>query len=137
MKTLISILILLFSFCLLEQKIYAQNAIVVQQQYFENAYVTDLNLALNLSKETKQNVVLIFSADWCAYCQTLKKDLPYIKEFDNKIICILDVDKERKLSRKFNAKTLPTSIVLNPNGEELSRLSGYNKIQYSKWLSDK
>ena len=137
MKTLISILILLFSFCLSEQKIYAQNVIMVQQQYFENAYVTDLDLALRLSKDTKQNVVLIFSANWCGFCKVLKSDLPTINGFDNKIICILDSDKQKKLARQFKAKSLPTSIMLNPNGQEISRISGYDKTSYEKWLKGK
>lgn len=110
---------------------------VAYSQTANNAYVTDLNVALRLSKETKQNIVLIFSADWCGHCKNLKNDLPTIKEFDDKIICILDSDKEKQLAREFKAKSLPTSIMLNFNGEEISRISGYNKASYSKWLKEK
>lgn len=103
----------------------------------DNAYVTDLNLALRLSKETKQQVVVIFSASWCNFCNLLKRDLPNLSGFDNKIICILDTDVEKKLARKFKVKTWPTSVILNHNGEEISRITGYNKVQYSEWLETK
>lgn len=119
-----------------EQTVYSQNP-VVSSATLDNAFVTDLDLALRLSKDTKQNIVLIFSADWCGFCKVLKRDLPTIEGFDNKIICILDSDKEKRLAKQFKAKSLPTSIMLNPNGQEISRISGYNKVSYEKWLKSK
>lgn len=113
---------------------YAQTP--VPEQVIDNAYVTDLDLALKLSKETKQNVVLICSATWCGHCKNLKNDLPTIEGFDNKIISILDSDKNKRLARQFNAKSLPTSIILNTDGKEISRIVGYEKNSYSKWLQD-
>jgi thioredoxin-like negative regulator of GroEL len=103
----------------------------------DHAYVTDLDLALRLSKDTKQEVVVIFSASWCNFCNLLKKDLPNLSGFDNKIICILDTDEEKRLARQFKVKTLPTSVRLNSNGVEISRITGYNKTQYSEWLETK
>lgn len=108
-----------------------------QAQTFDNAYVTDLSVALRLSKETKQNIVLVFSASWCGHCKNLKNDLPTIEGFDNKIICILDSDNEKKTARQFKVKSLPTSIMLNSNGEEISRTVGYDKESYQKWLKSK
>lgn len=130
MKKIVAILMLLAPIS--TQGIYAQDVTVSSSSI---SYVTDLDLALSLSKETKQNVVLIFSASWCVHCNNLKNDLNNIDGFDNKIICILDSDKEKKLSRQFKVKSLPTSILLNSNGQEVSRLSGYNKTSYQKWLN--
>lgn len=109
----------------------------VYSQTKDNGYVTDLDVALRLSKETKQSVVLIFSADWCGHCKNLKNDLPSIKEFDDKIICIIDTDKEKRLARQFKAKSLPTSIMINTNGEEISRTVGYDSESYKRWLQGK
>lgn len=128
--------LMLFSLCGFNNSIYCQNP-ATETKSQDNAYVTDLDLALRLSKDTKQNVVLIFSADWCGFCKVLKGDLPTIDGFDDKIICILDSHKEKKLTRQFKAKSLPTSIMLNPNGQEVSRISGYNKVSYEKWLKSK
>lgn len=128
MQKIILIFVLLFSVLFTN--------IIGYAQIKDNGYVTDLNMALRLSKETQQKVVLIFSADWCGHCKTLKKDLPEIKEFDNKIICILDSDKEKKLVRQFKAKSLPTSVMLDSSGEEVSRKIGYDKKSYIKWLDN-
>lgn len=99
-----------------------------------NAYVTDLDLALQLSKDTDQKVLLIFSASWCAFCQQLKTDLPTFNNLEDKIICILDTDSNKKLSKKFKVKTLPSSFLLNKNGETIGSHSGYDFNSYNKWL---
>lgn len=103
------------------------------QAYCQNAYINDFNTALRLAKETEQDLVVIFSAEWCGYCKKLKKDFPDINGFDDKIVCLLDTDEEKRLSRKFNVKSLPTSIMIH-NGQETSRKSGYNKQSYEEWL---
>lgn len=102
-----------------------------------NAFVTDLDLALKLSKETNQELVIIFSASWCGYCKTLKNDLATIKHFDNKIICIIDIDSNKKIARQFKVKNLPTSVMLNPEGQEITRNVGYEKPSYEEWLKSK
>lgn len=109
----------------------------IAQTQSENFYVTDLDVALKLSKDTSQNLVVIFSASWCGFCKNLKNDLPDLNGLDNKIVCVLDTDTEKRLSRQFKVKSLPTSVILNSNGEEISRISGYNKETYSKWLGSK
>lgn len=126
-KILQAIILYLFVVCISTS--YAQTG---------NGYVTDLDLALKLSKETKQNVVLIFSASWCGYCNNLKRDLSDIKGFENKIICIVDSDANKKLSRQFKVKSLPTSVMIDIDGEEFARIVGYDKNSYETWLkSDK
>lgn len=129
------LIILLFSFVYSPNYFYTTNTYA--QESSDHAYVTDLSLALRLSKDTKQEIVVIFSASWCSYCQLLKHDIPNLSGFDNKIICILDSDMEKKLARQFKVKTLPTSVRLNSDGEEMDRIIGYNKTQYSEWLETK
>lgn len=99
-----------------------------------NGYVTDIDLALRLSKETKQETLVIFSASWCKFCETLKEDIGIIKNLDNKIICILDVDNEKKLSRQFKIRNLPTSVILSASGNEIARIIGYDKKTYQEWI---
>ena len=101
---------------------------------YTNAYVTDLDIAIKLSKETKQNIVIVFSAEWCGYCSSLKKDLIDLAGLENKILCIIDTDSDKKLTRQYKIKNLPTSVLINSNEEELSRRSGYEKKTYEKWL---
>lgn len=133
MNKILCSLVVLFCFTLYQNdKVYCYSPIYTQQSV---GYVTDLNLALNLSKETKQEVLLIFSASWCQYCQNLKNDLSELNNLDNKIICIVDTDDEKKLSKKFKVKTLPSSFILNNNGETISYRIGYDFNSYNEWLN--
>lgn len=97
-------------------------------------YVEDLNIALDLAKQTNQKVLLVLSSSWCGHCKNLKNDLTSIKGFEGKIICILDIDNNKDIGPKYGIKSLPTSIFLDNNGKELKRLLGYNKQSYEKWL---
>lgn len=99
------------------------------------AYVEDLNLALNLSKQTNQQVLLVFGASWCVFCQQLKNDLSSLNNIDNKIICIIDTDSNKKLAKKFKVKTLPSSFLLDSDGNIVSNIAGYNFDTYNKWLN--
>ena len=129
------ILLIILLFCLTfyqNDKAYCYHPVYVQQNM---GYVTDLNLALKLSKETQQEVLLIFSASWCQFCTTLKNDLIKLDNLDNKIICIVDTDEEKKLTRQFKVKTLPSSFILDKSGEILSSKNGYDFNTYNEWLA--
>lgn len=137
MKILFRIIFCLF-FVVLQNTGYCDSIIIEQtnQTQLSDAYLTDLSMALKLSKETGQKVIIIFSANWCGFCKTLKNDLKDIHELDNKIVCILDIEIEKKIARQFKIRTLPTSIILNSDGEEITRIVGYEKIPYTKWLKE-
>ena len=83
-------------------------------------------------KPVLQKKLIIFSADWCKYCQYLKKDLSSfdLSEYEVEIV---DVDKKNELSKKYKIQSLPTSIILY-NDVEKSRMKGYEKNKYSNWL---
>lgn len=114
-------------------KCYTSDSIVNKSQ---NTYVTDLDIAFELAEEEDKKIIVIFSASWCGFCDNLKKDLPDLSGFDNTIICILDIDEYKRTSRKYKIRSLPTSIVLKSKGEEISRIVGYDKKTYEKWLEN-
>lgn len=82
--------------------------------------------------------LLIFTADWCGPCQTLKKDL----EADPSIVAgyewgYVNVDQEKEMARAYNIKTVPTIVVLDENNKEVKRQMGYQgPEQFKKWLKD-
>lgn len=102
---------------------------VLTTKIFYNEYDKAKNVADTYAKK----LVLIFGAVWCPYCKDLKKDIANIKEFDNYIVCFLDIDNNKDITNKFQIKELPTSIILYKNNEE-KRKSGYKKIEYTNWL---
>lgn len=73
--------------------------------------------------------LLIFSADWCEYCQKAKNDIEKdihlsetVKQYE---IIIIDYDIDKDAVSGYNIKTIPTFIVLK-NNKEVKRQIGYN-----------
>jgi thioredoxin-related protein len=97
-------------------------------------YVEDFDLAMRLSEDTKQDILLIFSTSWCVHCNSLKKDLSKLSNLDNKIICIIDSEENTTLSKKFKVKTYPTSFLLDYTGESFRYIKGYDLDSYNRWL---
>lgn len=84
--------------------------------------------ALNSNKKA----LIIFSTDWCGFCEKLKKDLKKIETY-NFIVCIVDAEERNDLKKKYSVKSYPTSIILE-NKKEIARKVGYNNKDYNYWL---
>lgn len=99
-----------------------------------NIIYDDYKSSVELSKKQGKKLVLIFSADWCVYCNDLKLNLESIKKIQNFIVCIIDIDKDKETPSKFKIKNLPTSVVLDSQDKELARFVGYRKNKYEIWI---
>jgi thioredoxin-related protein len=94
------------------------------------------DLSLKKALEDHKNLVIVFTAEWCGYCKSLKKDLSNLTE-DRYEICVVDIDaKENKeLSDHFKIKLVPTSVMVDPKeNKEIKRVEGYLKDKYINWL---
>jgi len=80
--------------------------------------------------------VLMFSADWCKYCQMAKKDMLENKdEVDTWAVDIIDTDVSKEIVKEYRVRTLPTFIYLNDAGEEVDRQVGYKGYrQLKRWV---
>jgi thioredoxin-related protein len=101
-----------------------------------NIIYDDIDKAEALSKIHTRNLIIVFGADWCPYCVDLKKDAKTIKEFDKYIVCFINTDKNKNLSRKFRVRNLPTSVIIDKSGKEKSRKTGYKNKDYVKWIKE-
>lgn len=101
----------------------------------ESNIVTDINQAKDLAKIYQKNLVIIFGAEWCVYCEQLKKSLSSINILDNYIVCLVDIEKTPSTTKEFGVKSLPTSIIIK-NNKEISRKVGYKKQEYELWLTN-
>jgi len=78
--------------------------------------------------------ILKFSADWCRPCKKLTETLdqmvlPYVIES-------MDIDKEPGLASIYAVRSVPTMILLDDEGKELSRLVGpRTKADIMEWVS--
>ena len=97
------------------------------------AFVDNYKDATQLSEDLKQEMVLIFSAEWCVYCKKLKKDITMnIKLFEDNVICIIDIDKFPELAKQYNVKSIPKSIFFDKNNKKVREVLGYSNIEKFK-----
>lgn len=81
-----------------------------------------------LAKESRKTL-LIFSADWCKYCQVAKKDMQKNKDLSEIIknyeIIDIDYDLDKDLVKGYNVNSIPAFIVYQ-DGKEIKRKFGYS-----------
>ena len=95
------------------------------------------DLLLAEALDTKKQLLIVFWADWCGFCRTLKQDLPAIIDLNKYVICLIDVDNKdnKELVDHFKVKIIPTSILVDSKeNKEIKRMSGYEKTKYSLWI---
>lgn len=82
--------------------------------------------------------LLIFSATWCGPCQQLKKTIEANPQLvDAYEVYLIDVDEEKEMAQQYGVKSLPTLIILQPNGK-LRRKSGFSGVaDLRRWLDAK
>ena len=129
-------------------------------------FLDDKNNQLNLSDFKGKLVLLNFWATWCAPCKEEMPSLDLLQEMENldnlKIFPInvgqdnLDkslnffedlkiknlkpyFDSPVTLAKKFQLRGIPTSIIINKNGEEFGRIVGsidFADKKFIEWLSN-
>ena len=79
------------------------------------------------------NVVLQFSASFCNPCQQAKR---YVKSIgaEDKIIYV-DVEENEALVGEYKIRNLPTFILLDFDGKEVERFTGFDKVKIDSLLS--
>ena len=92
--------------------------------------------ALVTSVVGRAEMLEMYSADWCRYCQQAKKDiLPEYTLIDEYKFAIINADREPGLARENNIKTMPTFILRDDAGVEIARQTGYHGLRKLKsWL---
>ena len=137
-----------------------------QNKKLKNITFLDVdNKSINLNEFTGQLVIINFWATWCAPC---KEEMPSLdnlknlKAFENLKILPINVGQEDiqkskiffddlkiknlelyfdnsiKLAKTFTLRGLPTSVIINKEGEEFARIIGsidFGDENFIKWLS--
>jgi thioredoxin-related protein len=108
----------LFFFLISVQAIQGQNQFIPDD--------TPYNTALKNAKTQGKPLFVMLYADWCPHCNLMKKEVftdPTVIEFLNKnYVCVWkNIEKEEGiiLKNKFNTKSLPTFLFIDPTNETL------------------
>ncbi len=88
--------------------------------------VYDIDEAKKLAKTYKRSIILIFGAQWCGYCQDLKKDI-ISNSFDtlnHYIICFIDIQNKEDITKEYLIEKIPKAILLADKYDEWSKKVG-------------
>ncbi len=93
----------------------------------------DVYAAFKTAAQENKDVLLYLNADWCGYCRKLEAetftDAKVIKELGDAFVWVkLDGDKDpdgNRYKNKFNVRGYPAMFILDPEENELDRISGY------------
>jgi thioredoxin-related protein len=82
------------------------------------------------AEKSGKQILVFFTADWCKYCQVMKKETysdPEVIAYVNEhfVPVMVDTQKERKLTADYYVRGLPTTWFLTSDGERLSNLPSY------------
>lgn len=88
------------------------------------------NKGIKLVKDLNKKGFIYFSAVWCPPCKELKKktfaDKKVIEYLNDNFVSIkVDIDKEEKITKKYDARRIPKLYFLNEDGSELTFRLGY------------
>ena len=100
---------------------------------------TSYEEALKIAKAKKKKVLLFFTADWCRYCQEMKKTTlknedvqAAIKRY---VYYVVDTDYERELATKYSVSGIPAFRIVTDSEEVKKKASGYMSVKtFLKWL---
>lgn len=69
--------------------------------------------------------IIKYEADWCSPCQAYKPTFESVtSEYDNLDVQVINVEEEPEMAQKYSVRSIPTTLILDEDGEELVRISG-------------
>ncbi len=102
----------------------------------DGPWLTDLNKARKIAEETNRPILCHFYADWCGPCQQMERnvfpDASVRQQLQSSVVAVkINTQDQPHLSKRFGISSLPTDIILEPNGKEIVQSSGYrNQSEY-------
>ncbi len=111
----------------------------------DSQWLTGLTRAQEQARNEKKLVLILFTgSDWCPPCMQLDRKVLTTREFKdyaitNLVLVLVDFpDKKRQddalkkanaaLSKAYNVDGFPTIVVLNHDGKEIARQTGYGAV---------
>jgi thioredoxin 1 len=95
-------------------------------------YINDVDVAKKYAQEHNKELMLIFTADWCKYCEPLHDAIEANKELvDQKyVVCYVDYDKYKSLASKYKVGAIPATIIIKK--DIVVKIIGYSNFNSYK-----
>lgn len=88
----------------------------------------DLDEPLRLAKASGKPIILNFHATWCGPCKAMKAAVfdndDFAEESGNFVLARVDIDIRDDIAGKYNIRSIPTTVFLDSNGNEMFRVTG-------------
>ena len=79
-----------------------------------------------------KNIILQMSANWCNPCKEAKRYIKSIGAEDK--VAYINVEENEALASEYKIKNVPTFILLNVDGKEVERFTGFDKAKIDALL---
>jgi thioredoxin-like negative regulator of GroEL len=91
---------------------------------------TDFYEAHRVAVSLDRPLLVVFGADWCRHCGRFEKDTLRRSDISAAIDAgfvpvHLDYDRDRRIAEILEVRSLPCTVVLNPEADLLGRVVGY------------
>lgn len=95
--------------------------------------------AVAKSKQYNMPILAFFEADWCSWCQKMKKEvLSDSKVKDAMLMYVfvrVDTDNNRETAQKFNIRSLPSYVITDSSQRTIRQEKGYKSAsEFETWL---
>jgi thioredoxin-related protein len=122
----------------------AAAAILLTQQVFAATWLKSLATAQKKAKEQNALIFVDLFADWCGWCHKMEQEVfpseVFQKATENKVLLRLNTEDSgegTKIAQQFSISTLPTFLLLTPEGTIAGMLHGYLPANdFVRYLND-
>jgi thioredoxin-related protein len=115
---------------------------IIDQPIIEQKIILTYQEALEASKNTNKDILLLVDAKWCGYCIKFKDEVLSEEEVKNKIkeyvVCSLDYKSNMDIIKKYNIRKLPTYILIDKDENIIKEGYGYQTRRlFLDWLNSR
>lgn len=96
---------------------------------------------LRQAASTNSKVLLVFSAKWCIWCQKFEHDVLSLSRVAERlksrswVVSKVDYDVRKDLAFQYSVKSLPTMVLVDSQGREIKRGTGYMGVrEFIGWI---
>lgn len=94
---------------------------------------TDFSEAAKVASNQDKPIVLYYWTTWCTYCEDYNRevyaDSTVQSKLDEFVLVAVNLDSDApeasRLQQRYNVNYPPQHVIITPDGEELTRISGY------------
>ena len=93
------------------------------------SWLTDYDAALALARADGKQIVIDFFATWCGPCKMMEQDTftdeEVQKRVEDFVALKIDVDQQQDMARRYGVRGLPTTMVIDAEGQPVATAVGY------------